>query len=73
MDAGGRTRRWGAALRGLRGNPWAVMTTTCLGYFITILNSTSVSIAVPEIQAGLGAGLSEVLWSSAVTCWRSPC
>ncbi|MEV0998874.1 DHA2 family efflux MFS transporter permease subunit [Nonomuraea sp. NPDC050202] len=62
MDAGGRTRRWGAALRGLRGNPWAVMTTTCLGYFITILNSTSVSIAVPEIQAGLGAGLSEVLW-----------
>ncbi|MCA2228528.1 DHA2 family efflux MFS transporter permease subunit [Nonomuraea aurantiaca] len=54
--------RWGTALRGLRGNPWAVMTTTCLGYFITILNSTSVSIAVPEIQTGLGASLSEVLW-----------
>ncbi|MET8869432.1 MFS transporter [Nonomuraea sp. NPDC004580] len=49
-------------LAALRGNPWAVMTTTCLGYFITILNSTSVSIAVPEIQAGLGASLSEVLW-----------
>ncbi|MGW4800651.1 DHA2 family efflux MFS transporter permease subunit, partial [Nonomuraea sp. NPDC004297] len=53
---------WGARLRGLRGNPWAVMTTTCLGYFITILNSTSVSIAVPEIQTGLGANLGQVLW-----------
>ncbi|NJP95661.1 DHA2 family efflux MFS transporter permease subunit [Nonomuraea sp. FMUSA5-5] len=62
-DSGTGRRRGGLrGLRGLRGNPWAVMTTTCLGYFITILNSTSVSIAVPQIQAGLGASLSEVLW-----------
>ncbi|WP_433261189.1 DHA2 family efflux MFS transporter permease subunit [Actinosynnema sp. CS-041913] len=49
-------------LRALRGNPWAVLSTACLGYFMTILNTGSVSIAIPRIQADLGASLNEVLW-----------
>ncbi|WP_410601143.1 MDR family MFS transporter [Amycolatopsis sp. lyj-90] len=46
----------------LRGNPWAVLITVCLGFFMTILDTTIVNIAIPDIQSDLGAGLNDVLW-----------
>jgi EmrB/QacA subfamily drug resistance transporter len=49
-------------IRRLRGDPWAVLVIVCLGYFMTLLGSTSLSIAVPRIQSEMDAGLNEVLW-----------
>lgn len=51
-----------AVVRRLQGNPWVVLVIACTGYFMTIMNTGSVSIALPTIQADLGAGLAEVLW-----------
>lgn len=45
-----------------RGNPWIVMVTLCVGFFMTILDTTIVNIAIPDILRDLGATISEVLW-----------
>lgn len=50
-----RSRRW-------HGNPWAVLATVCLGFFMTLLDVTIVNIAIPSMIDSLGASLDEILW-----------
>jgi EmrB/QacA subfamily drug resistance transporter len=47
---------------GLRGNPWAVLVALCLGFFMILLDTTIVNIAIPSIIDGLQATLDQVLW-----------
>lgn len=48
-------RKWHA-------NPWAVLLTLSLGFFMTLLDLTIVNIAIPEMIDGLGASLDQTLW-----------
>jgi EmrB/QacA subfamily drug resistance transporter len=43
-------------------NPWVVMVVTSMGFFMTLLDTTIVNIAVPSIIDGLHASLDEILW-----------
>jgi len=45
-----------------RGNPWAILLTLSLGFFMTLLDLTIVNIAIPGIMEGLGASLDQALW-----------
>ena len=45
-----------------RGNPWAVLTTLALGFYMTLLDLTIVNVAMPDIMVDLGASLDQVLW-----------
>ncbi len=48
-------RRW-------HGNPWAILMTLSLGFFMTLLDLTIVNIAMPSMIDKLHASLDEVLW-----------
>ncbi|HLG92910.1 MAG TPA: MFS transporter, partial [Acidimicrobiales bacterium] len=41
---------------------WVVLLSTCLGFFMIMLDTTIVYVATPSILAGLHAGLDQVLW-----------
>ncbi|WP_026413973.1 DHA2 family efflux MFS transporter permease subunit [Actinomadura oligospora] len=45
-----------------RGNPWAVLLTLSLGFFMTLLDLTIVNVAIPSMIDKLHASLDEVLW-----------
>ncbi|MFD0683313.1 DHA2 family efflux MFS transporter permease subunit [Actinomadura fibrosa] len=45
-----------------RGNPWAILLTLSLGFFMTLLDLTIVNIAIPSMLDKLEASLDEVLW-----------
>ncbi|GAA1031498.1 MULTISPECIES: DHA2 family efflux MFS transporter permease subunit [Amycolatopsis] len=45
-----------------RGNPWAVLVTLSLGFFLTLLDLTAVNVAIPSMIETMGASLDEVLW-----------
>jgi EmrB/QacA subfamily drug resistance transporter len=45
-----------------RGNPWAILITLSLGFFMTLLDLTIVNIAIPSMITALGASLDEILW-----------
>ncbi|WP_331768954.1 DHA2 family efflux MFS transporter permease subunit (plasmid) [Embleya sp. NBC_00888] len=45
-----------------RGNPWAVLLTLSLGFFMTLLDLTAVNVAIPSMIGGLHASLDAVLW-----------
>jgi EmrB/QacA subfamily drug resistance transporter len=45
-----------------RGNPWAILLTLSLGFFMTLLDLTIVNIAIPNMIDKLNASLDEVLW-----------
>ncbi|MEU8343103.1 DHA2 family efflux MFS transporter permease subunit [Spirillospora sp. NPDC048832] len=45
-----------------RGNPWAILLTLSLGFFMTLLDLTIVNIAIPSMTDKLHASLDEVLW-----------
>src|SRR3712207_6597907 len=45
-----------------RGNPWAVLITLSLGFFMTLLDLTIVNIAIPSMIDALSASLDEILW-----------
>ncbi|WP_052441269.1 MFS transporter [Streptacidiphilus anmyonensis] len=47
----------------LRGNPWATLVVLSLGYFMTLLDSTMVTIAIPGMMGSLHAALPQVLWA----------
>ena len=49
-------------LRGWRGNPWAVLLTLSLGFFMTLLDLTAVNVAIPSMIGDLHASLDEMLW-----------
>lgn len=44
------------------GNPWAILVTLSLGFFMTLLDLTIVNIAIPDLGQDLGASLDEILW-----------
>jgi EmrB/QacA subfamily drug resistance transporter len=44
------------------GNPWAILITLSLGFFMTLLDLTIVNIAIPSMITALGASLDEILW-----------
>src|SRR3982074_1828259 len=43
-------------------NPWVVMVVVSLGFFMTLLDTTIVNIAIPSIIDSLRASLDEILW-----------
>lgn len=49
-------------MTGWRGNPWAVLLTLSLGFFMTLLDLTVVNVAIPSMIDKLGASLDELLW-----------
>ncbi|ONI75071.1 hypothetical protein ALI144C_40625 [Actinosynnema sp. ALI-1.44] len=48
----------------VKGNPWAVLVALCLGFFMTLLDTTVIGVAVPDILSQLGITYNEVLWVS---------
>ncbi|MBM4795415.1 MFS transporter [Streptomyces sioyaensis] len=45
-----------------RGNPWAMLVTLSLGYFMTMLDVTIINVAVPSISDDLHATLDDIAW-----------
>ncbi|MEU5692074.1 DHA2 family efflux MFS transporter permease subunit [Actinosynnema sp. NPDC020468] len=43
-------------------NPWAALGALCLGFFMILLDTTIVSIAIPDMLRELNAGLNSVVW-----------
>jgi EmrB/QacA subfamily drug resistance transporter len=43
-------------------SPWLVLVTLCLGFFMILLDTTIVNVAIPSLSEGLHASLSEILW-----------
>jgi EmrB/QacA subfamily drug resistance transporter len=41
---------------------WLVLTVLCLGFFMILLDTTIVNIALPSLTTGLAASLDQVLW-----------
>ncbi|NED83824.1 DHA2 family efflux MFS transporter permease subunit [Streptomyces sp. SID11233] len=50
-------------MRKWRANPWAVLVTLSLGFFMTLLDLTIVNIAIPDMMDGLGASFGQTLWT----------
>src|ERR1700694_1002225 len=46
----------------LRQNPWATVMVVCLGFFMIMLDTTTVYVATPSMLSGLHASIDEVLW-----------
>jgi EmrB/QacA subfamily drug resistance transporter len=49
-------------MRKWHGNPWAILLTLSLGFFMTLLDLTIVNIAIPNMVDKLDASLDEILW-----------
>src|SRR2546430_4532631 len=45
-----------------RHSPWLVLAVLCLGFFMILLDTTIVNIAIPSISDKLDASLSDILW-----------
>lgn len=45
-----------------RHSPWLVLFTLCLGFFMILLDTTIVNIAIPQMSTDLHATLDEILW-----------
>ncbi len=45
-----------------RHSPWLVLTILCLGFFMILLDTTIVNIAIPAMSDHLDASLSDILW-----------
>ncbi len=43
-------------------NPWLVLLVLCLGFFMILLDTTIVNIAIPSMIDALGASLDQILW-----------
>jgi len=46
----------------LRSNPWVVLVLLSLGFFMILLDTTIVNIAVPSILSDLNTSLDQILW-----------
>ncbi|QEV29931.1 MFS transporter [Streptomyces coeruleorubidus] len=42
--------------------PWLVLAVLCASFFMTLLDTTIVTIAIPEMAAALDASLDDILW-----------
>ncbi|RZQ62761.1 DHA2 family efflux MFS transporter permease subunit [Amycolatopsis suaedae] len=47
-------------------SPWAALLALCLGFFMILLDTTIVSIAIPAMLTELRAGLTAVVWVTSV-------
>ena len=47
-----------------RNNPWVILAALCLGFFMTLLDTTVVGVAMPNIISKLGITYDEVFWVS---------
>src|SRR5438270_11625413 len=45
-----------------RTNPWVVLLVLCMGFFMILLDTTIVNIAIPSIIDALKASLDHILW-----------
>jgi EmrB/QacA subfamily drug resistance transporter len=45
-----------------RSSPWLVLLVLCLGFFMIMLDTTIVNIAIPAMLDGLDASLDQILW-----------
>lgn len=45
-----------------RTNPWVVLLVLCAGFFMILLDTTIVNIAIPSMVDGLHASLDQILW-----------
>ncbi|HZM80561.1 MAG TPA: DHA2 family efflux MFS transporter permease subunit [Candidatus Limnocylindrales bacterium] len=52
----------GAPAAGRGRNPWLVLIVLCLGFFMILLDTTIVNIAIPDMIDELHATLDEILW-----------
>jgi EmrB/QacA subfamily drug resistance transporter len=43
-------------------DPWLVLGVLCTGFFMTLIDTTAVNVALPALSAGLNASISELLW-----------
>ena len=43
-------------------NPWPVLLVLCLGFFMIMLDTTIVNIAIPSMMSGLHASLDQIFW-----------
>ncbi|HJP78151.1 MAG TPA: DHA2 family efflux MFS transporter permease subunit [Pseudonocardiaceae bacterium] len=43
-------------------NPWVALTALCFGFFMILLDTTIVSVAIPAMIKGLNASLNEIVW-----------
>ncbi|WP_051950833.1 DHA2 family efflux MFS transporter permease subunit [Actinacidiphila yeochonensis] len=48
--------------RGREANPWLVLLVLCLGFFMIMLDTTIVNIALPAMLDGLGSSLDQIVW-----------
>ncbi|GLY75487.1 DHA2 family efflux MFS transporter permease subunit [Actinoallomurus iriomotensis] len=46
----------------VKGNPWVTLVILCLGFFMTLLDTTIVNIALPSMSHDLGANLDDLIW-----------
>ncbi|MEW2412818.1 MFS transporter [Streptomyces sp. NPDC046866] len=46
----------------IRTTPWGVLAVLCVGFFMTLLDTSIVNVAVPAVQADLHAGVDRILW-----------
>jgi len=46
----------------VRHNPWLILTALCLGFFMILLDTTIVNIAIPDMSTKLHASLDDILW-----------
>jgi len=46
----------------LKHSPWLMLTALCMGFFMILLDTTIVNIAVPDMMDRLDASLDEILW-----------
>ena len=49
-----------------RDNPWAALVALCIGFFMIMLDTTIVTVAIPAMLTGLNAGLNDIVWVTSV-------
>jgi EmrB/QacA subfamily drug resistance transporter len=47
-------------------NPWAAISALCIGFFMIMLDTTIVSVAIPSMITGLRASLNEIFWVNSI-------
>src|SRR5579872_3559070 len=52
---------WRCEVIGTR-NPWAALLVLCLGFFVILLDTTIVNVAMPTMITSLHASLDQILW-----------
>jgi len=43
-------------------SPWVILSVLCLGFFMILLDTTIVNVAIPSMSAGLNTTLDQILW-----------